>query len=168
MLGKRTAKKAPDDRVDKRRLSYCLRPFSGTPPNEGPPSHDAPPKAEAAPIAEERRIWERHPCDVGIECHPEIAGGEAHWLGRARDISRGGMELVTERRFERGAILTIHVRGGSEDLPGFLARVCRVSGPVHGEWTLGCHFLRDLTEGEIEDFLHAAQAEQHGGTSILA
>lgn len=102
----------------------------------------------------ERRAWVRYSCDVATYCLPSVGGDEVRWESWIRDISRGGMQLVVDRRFESGTILRIEVVG-NEDLPSLLVRVIHVRSQPGGRWSLGCRFARELADKELEAFLRA-------------
>lgn len=97
----------------------------------------------------DRRKHERHACEISMACHP-LTSRTQSWSGKIVDVSRGGVKLIVERRFERGAVLTIEVKGQSDEAPSsLLARVLHVGTHVSGRWVLGCQFTPELDESEV-------------------
>jgi hypothetical protein len=70
-----------------------------------------------------------------------------------RDVSRGGIHLVAERRFEPGELLSV-------DLPApegqacavVLAYVVRVAPQHGGNWSVGCIFAIELGDEDLRLF----------------
>jgi hypothetical protein len=143
-----------DPRAENRLMANGVTPCHPEPVNDEPGD---PPLKPAEPISEERRAWVRYPCNVESRCHLHTGRGEMHWSARTQDISRGGLELLTERRFERGTILTIKAAAAEcRDLPTFMAQVVRVSGPVNDKWVLGCRLGKEISETDLREFLDVA------------
>ena len=98
------------------------------------------------------RVSERFECDVPVSCQPPSGWGgrEIKWQARVRDVSSGGLGLVLQRRFERGAGLAIDLPA-TDDSPActILARVMNVRSERGGTWLLGCAFLSPLSEEEL-------------------
>jgi hypothetical protein len=66
-------------------------------------------------------------------------------------VSAGGIRLVLRRRFEPGATLAIELPGPDPDQPSaVLARVVRVQPGPAGSWLLGCAFLSELSDEEVQ------------------
>ncbi|HVS39118.1 MAG TPA: PilZ domain-containing protein [Gemmataceae bacterium] len=111
------------------------------------------PIAEAglAPSRGELRVSERFPCDVTASCQPpsDWKRGGKKWTARVRDVSSGGLCLVLDRRFERGAGLAIELPGQDPDSPSILlARVMNIR--MDGDsWVLGCAFISPLSDEEL-------------------
>jgi hypothetical protein len=73
---------------------------------------------------------------------------------RLRDVSTGGIGLVSPRRFERGTMLFIEILGSQEEnLPLLIGRVAHVSAHASGEWIIGCELGRQLTWAEVKAVL---------------
>ncbi|MGE3806863.1 MAG: PilZ domain-containing protein, partial [Gemmataceae bacterium] len=98
--------------------------------------------------AENRRTHQRLSTDLEAVCET-IGRLEMRWTARLRDVSRGGLQIVTERRFESGTILSIQVPGLGEYVPTLLVRVMRVTAEEDGLWSLGCRFARELSERDV-------------------
>ncbi|HXG11215.1 MAG TPA: PilZ domain-containing protein [Gemmataceae bacterium] len=106
------------------------------------------------PIEEDQRAWVRFPCPVqasyqvirGIESAPRPA--------RVVDISACGIGLEVGRSLEVGTLLSLEMRGaGQETVLTILASVVRVTPQPDGCWRLGCNFIRELTEEELQALL---------------
>lgn len=171
LLGLSRSETKHDPRMEKRLLSHCSlsscflpvqkRGSRRSDPGGGPEREQGPEDSKRTmPLIEipdgmaEKRESLRFACDVIVACHTDVGGPGAHWVARALNVSCGGVELATERRFERGTILTIDVaKGEGHEFPNLMAQVVRVQGPVDGRWILGCRFVHDLSEYELLDFL---------------
>jgi hypothetical protein len=91
---------------------------------------------------------------VSVVCRPPAArpNGDQVWPGTLRDLSRLGLALVLERRFEPGTSLFIE-RPEVEGRP-LLVRVVHATHLPQGTWLLGCAFPSRLSEEEIRKWLH--------------
>jgi hypothetical protein len=99
----------------------------------------------------ERRAWVRYSCDLDFSCQPIAVGNDNRWLGRVLNLSRGGACLVVGRRFERGTILAIELQSGAQSVTGpLLARVAHCTPQSHSDWLIGCSFVRELSEEELQ------------------
>jgi hypothetical protein len=94
----------------------------------------------------ERRAFVRHFCDIGAVIDA--------WPARIQDISRGGVKVVVSRRFEVGTVLKLEVPiAGEENLHMILAQVVRVAQEPTGSWGLGCAFVQEISQEEVEELL---------------
>jgi hypothetical protein len=72
---------------------------------------------------------------------------------RVRDVSLGGANLIVDRPFETGQILSLHLPcKEGDDANIVLACVVRAQSDKPGEWALGCVFSRELTDEDMEGF----------------
>ena len=100
----------------------------------------------AATPAIERRAFVRHLCDIGAVVNACPA--------RIQDISRGGVKVVVSRRFEVGTVLKLEVPiGDEENVQMILARVARVIQEPTGSWSLGCSFVKEISQEEMDELL---------------
>jgi c-di-GMP-binding flagellar brake protein YcgR len=101
-------------------------------------------------VAEDRRLWMRYEAD--LDAHVQLAQ-ESHAervSARVRDISLGGINLITDRVFQAGQILSIELPGPDDEQQVVLACVVRVAVQRDGAWSLGCVFSRELTVQDLE------------------
>jgi len=108
----------------------------------------------------EGRVFARAACDVSTSCHPTSAWGrkDARWPASISDVSKGGVRLVLGRRFEPGAGLAIELPGDPGDEPSIvLAKVVYVRALPGGSWSLGCKFISELSDDEVQRLLAPAQ-----------
>lgn len=108
----------------------------------------------AAPAAHpeaERRVWIRHPTDLETQVHLAGRSNPDRFVARVCDISRGGVQLLANRAFQPGDLLSVElpvpVEQGSDTV---LACVVRVTQRGPGEWSLGCVFSCELEQDELE------------------
>jgi hypothetical protein len=106
------------------------------------------------PAAEDQRAWVRFPCPVRAT-YQVIRGTESPARPACvTDISPVGVGLQVNQPVEVGTLLSIELRGtGSAPPLTILASVVRSTAQPAGEWMLGCHFIRELTEAEMQSLL---------------
>jgi hypothetical protein len=111
------------------------------------------PSATDQVLADDRRTAIRYLCNLETTCQP-IAGAAAQsWPARAVDISGNGIALVLDRRFERGAILSIRLESEDRDTTrNLLLRVVYAKAESEGAWRLGCAFASELGQEELRAF----------------
>jgi c-di-GMP-binding flagellar brake protein YcgR len=105
------------------------------------------------PLKEDRRVWSRHSCT--IEATYQVAGGTAteHLRATVRDVSRGGIGLLTDRRLEPGGLLSLQLpTDPGEPMSTVLACVVRCKEGPTGEWFLGCTFAAELGDCDLQLF----------------
>src|SRR5437879_1582081 len=104
----------------------------------------------------ECRVHERQACDVSTSCQPTSAWGrkDSRWAAVISDVSPGGIRLIVRRRFEPGAGLGIELPGGDGEEPyTVLAKVIHVRALPDSAWALGCQFISELSEEEVQHLL---------------
>jgi hypothetical protein len=109
------------------------------------------------------RVWERYPCDLQTACQPIASRNDKDlvWAATIRNISVAGVGLVLPRRFEKGMGLAIEVPGqDGGDGETLLARVIHVRRQPDGGWFLGCQFISQLSEQELERLLELADSRR--------
>lgn len=118
---------------------------------EGSTSCCAPAEAVKAPD-NDRRVWIRYPSDRLAICQSAAGNGKAT-LARVRNISRGGISLISDRRYEPGKLLSIQLPGIAEQgTSTVLACVLHVAMRPGQEWVLGCAFATELSDADLEAF----------------
>jgi hypothetical protein len=70
-----------------------------------------------------------------------------------RDLSRGGLCLSSERRFERGTILLVELPAGLCSMRSLLVHVKYVLPANKDGWVLGCAFLEKLSDNEVQELV---------------
>jgi len=112
------------------------------PPKTVPASEPTPPPAPGI----ERRAFVRHFCDIGALVDS--------WPARIENVSQGGLKVVIGRRFEVGTILKVEIAtAGEENFSMLLAQVVRAAPESVGNWGLGCAFLQEISEEEVQGLL---------------
>jgi hypothetical protein len=103
------------------------------------------------------RVFERKPCEVPTICQPAslLAMKEAGWSATIRDVSQGGVRLQVPRRFEKGTPLAIELPGDRDhDASVVFVNVAHVKRAEDGTWVLGCRFVCELNEDEMQRLLN--------------
>ena len=105
------------------------------------------------------RVHERHPCELPTTCKPAslLEMKESSWAAVITDISQGGVCLRLERRFEKGTPLAIELPNSHEDEASTVfVKVVSVQ-PQEGGWVLGCRFVSELADDELQRLLKLGQ-----------
>src|SRR4051812_10296923 len=100
-------------------------------------------------VEEDRRVWGRMACDLETTCEPasDPAGGPLPV--RARNVSRGGINLLAGRPFEPGSLLSVVLPIGEQGPTQVLACVVRCKPFEAGLWELGCTFAAQLADEDL-------------------
>jgi hypothetical protein len=124
----------------------------------------------------ECRVRTRHACDLEASCQP-VAGrndDDLQWSGTIRNLSTSGLGLVLKRRFEPGAGVAIELpAGGGCPEQTLLARVRHATRLPGGFWLLGCSFISELSDDELQKLLllstgQPPAAPKAGGRKLAA
>lgn len=118
-------------------------------PRKAPPA-----PAPALPSGAERRRSVRHPCSFRTSCQP-ISLLEAHTVPVfVRDISTGGIGLVSRAPVPPGTFFAIELQNntGGESLR-LRARIIHATRQDERSWLLGCLFTRELSADELAALL---------------
>src|SRR5205823_7885001 len=111
-------------------------------------------------------VYERHSCKVPSHCQPASAFGkeDLKWPATLENISQSGVCLNLRRRFEPGTGLTLELPGAAtQDAYVVLAKVVHVRRQENGYWFLGCKFISELSEDEMQRLL--SHQQQAAGTT---
>jgi hypothetical protein len=98
----------------------------------------------------ERRKHSRFACGGDARLSPIGAEPSTEWKAAVHDLSRQGISLASERRFEPHSLLLVRWQPeGEADAQFLVSRVARVTPQRNHRWLLGCVFLRKLTLDEL-------------------
>lgn len=97
---------------------------------------------------------ERFTCEVPTTCQPPSAYTKDPWPATIRHIANNGLSLTLNRRFERGSGLAIELPTEDGTTATVLARVVHVSPFEEGGWLLGCDFISELSDEEVQLILN--------------
>jgi c-di-GMP-binding flagellar brake protein YcgR len=116
---------------------------------------EAPDQAGGTAVEEDRRLWVRYQANGLAQVHLSQQDRAERISARVHDISLGGANLIADRPFEPGQILSVELpSGASGEQQVVLACIVRVVPQSSHEWSLGCVFSRELS---VED-LHKVGA----------
>ena len=97
----------------------------------------------------ERRVWIRFPSKLD-KSQSAITCEKERIAVKVRNISRGGINLLTNRRFEPGSLLSVELPGPTEQAPfTVLAYVVHVTDQGDNSWAIGCSFACELADEEL-------------------
>jgi PilZ domain len=116
----------------------------------------------------ECRVYERHPCDIPARCHPASLHDmkDEGWEGAILDISQGGIRIHLRRRFERGTALAVELPGERGETFTVFVKVVHLRSDENGAWILGCKFVSDLSDDEVQRLI-ASQSRVNGSTNRI-
>jgi len=102
--------------------------------------------------SKEHRLWVRYSSSPDT---PFQAGNEqVTWSAQVQDISRGGVSLLGNHPFDPGTVLKIDLPLTDAVIPAtILAKVVHASAKPNGVWALGCAFIKELREEELQALL---------------
>ena len=111
----------------------------------------------------DRRVHARYACRMNSLCKPVGRHQTGNpWKGWIEDVSKEGLKLTLNRRFEPGALLAVEVDVTKEEVEQvfhcaisrfFLAKVVRVVQRKDGKWTLGCLLVKKFNDDDLESFV---------------
>ncbi|MBX9678327.1 MAG: PilZ domain-containing protein [Gemmataceae bacterium] len=105
--------------------------------------------AKSAEAQDDRRLWVRYPADLTTQVRPHEEPHAQQVAARIRDISRGGANLLLDRSFEEGEMISLELpdtNGGTFEVLGCAVRCSEESA---GVFSLGCVFSRELTDDDL-------------------
>ncbi len=105
--------------------------------------------------AGERRQVPRQACTAAVTCQPAPEAAGPRWPAQVRDVGPGGIGLVLDHWVGPGALLAVNWPTGGHTSETVLACVRHASARPGGAWSLGCSFIRELSEEELQTLLDA-------------
>jgi c-di-GMP-binding flagellar brake protein YcgR len=109
---------------------------------------------------DERRVWLRYPADLETSYQTDKVLGGTRLSARVRNISLAGINLLGNRAFQPGDLLTVELPGATDETTcNVLACVVHCEAQEQGEWSLGCTFSRELSNDDLASF--GARRERH-------
>ncbi len=112
---------------------------------------------------------DRHACEVQTTCQPPSGWVKDPWPAVIRDIGTSGMNLMLNRRFERGSGLAIELPAQDGTSSTVLARIVHVATHTGG-WLLSCTFIGELSDEEVQHVLEldSTRLAGQGETEVRA
>ena len=102
---------------------------------------------------DERRAWQRYPVNFATRLQPVKDGDPRPIRVCIRNISLGGVLLVSSHSFTEGELVSIELPGATDqERSDVLACVVHVSGQEDGSWMVGCTFSRELRADDLHGF----------------
>ena len=102
----------------------------------------------------ERRTRVRYPCTQETSCHFINASHyESQWA-RVREVSTEGIGLYLDRHIEPETLLLVELRTERGRFArGVLARIVHADMQSDGSWLVGCAFVNQLSDNEVQALL---------------
>jgi hypothetical protein len=99
----------------------------------------------------EKRVAARKSCLIEATSRPIEVGDGMAWGGTVRDISAGGLKLAICFPFSPSTFLAVEMQSAADTVSrALVCRVVHVHDHADGTWTLGCEFIKPLSDSEIE------------------
>jgi hypothetical protein len=105
------------------------------------------------PPPQPERAWVRLPARVYTTCHLPGEGNRVLRKVRVVNVCPGGVGLLVNKRVAPDTLLGVQVPGGKGAQHRVLARVIHVTPQPFGQWLLGCAFLGEISDQELQAFL---------------
>jgi hypothetical protein len=110
-------------------------------------------EGDGTPFRVERRQGARYASTAEISWGPADAPPAARRPARVRDVSFGGISFLAGEHFEPGALVAVGLPGDDGRHGVALLGCVRHATAQEGKgWALGCSFIRELNERELESF----------------
>jgi hypothetical protein len=107
--------------------------------------------SEGGPPGPERRAAPRHGSQLRIVCYPAGAGFSERRQVRLQNISRNGLAVIADRRWEPGTTVIAELPVGEEGATiAMRARVIHLTAQLGGCFLVGCSFEAGLTDAQIQ------------------
>jgi c-di-GMP-binding flagellar brake protein YcgR len=107
--------------------------------------------ARQRPAKPDSRTWARFPTNVEARYYSILDAELTPRSARVVNISASGVALLTDHEVKAGTLLSAELQGESHAaLLTILACVVHVIARADGQWLLGCDFIRELTEQDME------------------
>jgi hypothetical protein len=100
---------------------------------------------------DERRAHPRHMTNMPTTCR--VVNGVNRLIDvQVRNVSRGGINLLTEHELDPGTLLRVDLPQGSEEEAAILACVMHCNMTPEGKFSIGCSFSDELGDSELQEF----------------
>lgn len=101
--------------------------------------------------AEDQRTYVRFVCDTPANYQLIKTRETQRWPAQVVNLSAGGVGLLVAQAVEPGTTLSLELyKRGEASVLTMLACVIRVNTLSGGKWLLGCNFIRELTDHELQ------------------
>ena len=102
----------------------------------------------------DRRASVRHYVRPGVTSTACVPKRTRPWKAMIYDLSRSGIGLVVNQSFDAGTELAIELFSPDMILSyTILTRVAHSTRQTNGSWLVGCRFVRELSEEELQNLL---------------
>lgn len=103
---------------------------------------------------DDQRSWVRFPCRVKATCQVVRDVPEAPWPVEVLNISPSGIGLRVGRAIDNGTLINLDLQDPAGQITtSMLACVVHVTDLGGGRRSLGCNFIRELSEEELQALL---------------
>jgi PilZ domain len=104
--------------------------------------------------ASDQRGWVRFPCNVKASYQTIGADASEPQTAKVLNLSASGVGLVVATPVENATLLSVELHAAHGDFTRtMLACVVHQTAQAEGEWSLGCNFIRSLSEEDLKALL---------------
>jgi hypothetical protein len=108
---------------------------------------------------QDRRLEVRHCLGLSISCKTVDQGAGVAWQGECQDLSRQGIRLLLDRRFQPGTLLLIELQAPNRSMVhSFLTRVRWTEKHDPAGWVAGCVLVCPLSDEEEDSLVREASS----------
>jgi hypothetical protein len=104
--------------------------------------------APSGPPGPERRTAPRLPSQLRVVCYPVGGGVSERRQARLNNVSRNGLAVVVDRRWDPGTVVIIELPLG-EEVTLTRARVVHATPQLGGRYLVGCVFDTPLNDAQF-------------------
>jgi c-di-GMP-binding flagellar brake protein YcgR len=102
----------------------------------------------------DQRLWMRFPCNIRATVQKVASPESPAEAARVLNISATGIGILVPQLIDTGALLSVELQpAGGKEPRTMLACVVHVNPQANGEFALGCNFIRELTEQDLQTLL---------------
>jgi hypothetical protein len=101
---------------------------------------------------DDRRLWVRYDTSLETQVQVTRSGQMERLAAQVHDVSIGGANLVTNRAFQIGQMMSVELPGPDGAMQLVLACIVRCTPMGDGHWSLGCAFSRELAAADLRRF----------------
>jgi c-di-GMP-binding flagellar brake protein YcgR len=107
--------------------------------------------AKSRPAPPDNRGWTRFPCNVEAYYRSVLDEHGPSLPAKVLNISASGVAFQADREIKTGTLLNAELHGATDQVViTILACVVHVTRQAEGQWALGCDFIRELTDTDLQ------------------
>ncbi len=101
----------------------------------------------------DNRVWKRFVAHGVAEYRPLPSNDTRNHQATITNISPTGIGLILKEKLDPGTILDLLIRTKQGTVFDILACIVYLGSRPDGDWLVGCHFIRELAEKDLQSLL---------------